>query len=126
MSQSSDKRTSSFTRREAIGLFGAGAAIATGFAGFEVANAATKRAASKSTKSAPIIRTLLKDIAPEELGNGSILFHEHLSLRYPVTRAMAEKQGVPVPPNYSDDVDLMVEETRAAGKDGAACIVDGG
>jgi phosphotriesterase-related protein len=33
---------------------------------------------------------------------------------------------VAVPPSYSDDVDLMIEETKAAGKDGVSVIVDGG
>jgi len=73
----------------------------------------------------PIIRTLLKDIAPDSV-SGSILFHEHLSIRFPLTRALAEKAGRPVPASFSDDVDLMVEETRLAGKDGVAVIVDGG
>jgi phosphotriesterase-related protein len=73
----------------------------------------------------PIIRTLLKDIAPDSV-SGSILFHEHLSIRFPLTRALAEKAGRPVPPSFTDDVDLMVEETRLAGKDGVAVIVDGG
>ena len=73
----------------------------------------------------PIIRTLLKDISPDEI-SGATLFHEHLSIRYPVTRALAEAQGRPVPVSFSDDVDLMVEETKAAKADGVGCIVDGG
>jgi predicted metal-dependent phosphotriesterase family hydrolase len=126
MSKNLQERDGSLTRRQAIGLVGAsaGVAIAAGLGSSMLANAASKSKAKKPLQ--PVIRTLLKDIAPDELGNGSILFHEHLSLRYPVTRAMAEKQGIPVPANYSDDVDLMVEETRAAGKDGVSCIVDGG
>jgi len=74
----------------------------------------------------PIIRTLLKDVSPKELSSGAILFHEHLSMHYPVTNALAEKQGTAAPTHFSDDVALMVEETRAAGKDGVSCIVDGG
>jgi phosphotriesterase-related protein len=109
------------TRRRAIGLIG-GTGIVVGTSFGPSLYAAPKRTA----KSKPIVRTLLKDIEPSQLGNGSILFHEHLSIRYPMTRAMAEKQGVPVPANFTDDVDLMVEETRAAGKDGVSCIVDGG
>src|SRR5262245_18950451 len=73
----------------------------------------------------PIIRTLTRDVAPDSI-QGAILFHEHLSMRYPLTKALAEKAGRPVPPSFSDDVDLMVEETRAAGKDGVGVIVDGG
>src|SRR5262245_51764208 len=72
-----------------------------------------------------IIRTLLRDVSPDTI-TGPTLFHEHLSIRYPLTRAMAAAQGRDVPATYSDDVDLMVEETKAAGKDGVGCIVDGG
>jgi len=73
-----------------------------------------------------VIRTLLKDVPPETLASGAVLFHEHLSIHYPLTRALAAKQGVQPPTNFSDDVDLMVAETRAAGKEGVSCIVDGG
>jgi phosphotriesterase-related protein len=73
-----------------------------------------------------IIRTLLKDLPPQALASGAVLFHEHLSIHYPLTNALAAKQGVAPPKNFSDDVDLMVAETRAAGKDGVSCIVDGG
>ena len=55
----------------------------------------------------PIIRTLTKDVAPGSV-SGAILFHEHLSIRYPLTKALAEKAGRPVPPSFTDDVDLMV------------------
>jgi phosphotriesterase-related protein len=64
-------------------------------------------------------------VAPEAI-DGPILFHEHLSIRYPMTKALAEAQGRPVPVTYSDDVDLMIAETKAAGADGVRCIVDGG
>ncbi len=66
--------------------------------------------------SKPVIRTLLKDVPPEALSSGAVLFHEHLSMRYP--------PGTPA--HFTDDVALMIEETRAAGKDGVSCIVDGG
>ncbi|MBI4474826.1 MAG: hypothetical protein HY646_19295 [Acidobacteria bacterium] len=73
-----------------------------------------------------IIRTLLRDISPDELSSGSILFHEHLSMHYPLTNALAARQGAAAPTHFTDDVDLMIEETRAAAKDGVRCIVDGG
>jgi phosphotriesterase-related protein len=47
-------------------------------------------------------------------------------MHYPLTNALAAKQGAPPPTHFSDDVDLMIAETRAAGKDGVVCIVDGG
>src|SRR5262249_47715011 len=98
------------TRREAISMLGVGAGLAW-----------TRPLLAQ----APIIRTLIKDIAPSSV-NGSILFHEHLSIRYPLTKALAEKASRPVPPTFTDDVALMVEETKAAGADGVSVVVDGG
>src|SRR5215831_15613779 len=83
-----------FTRRQAIELLSAsaGAAIAASFGGSAQVQAAAKTSPKKPAKAGaqPIIRTLLKDVPPDALGSGAILFHEHLSIRYPVTRAMAE------------------------------------
>lgn len=73
-----------------------------------------------------IIRTLLKDVPPTTLSTGAVLFHEHLSLHYPLTNAIAAQRGVAAPTHFSDDINLMIEETRAAGKDGVSCLVDGG
>jgi phosphotriesterase-related protein len=101
------------TRRDAIGLLGAGAGLGLASRLGLVA------------QSGPVIRTLLTDVAPDTL-DGPILFHEHLSIRYPLTRALAEAQGRPIPASFTDDVDLMMEEARAAGADGVRCIVDGG
>ena len=63
------------TRREAIAILGAGVVSAIPRVG-HAQNA--------------IIRTLLKDVAPDSV-TGAILFHEHLSIRYPLTKALAEK-----------------------------------
>src|SRR5712672_3180536 len=104
------------TRRDALGLIGGGALVTFG--------CTTGKSSNKNNKL--VIRTLLKDIEPQTLGTGAILFHEHLSQHYPVTRAMAEKQGSSAPVHFSDDVNLMLEETRAAGKEGIGLIVDGG
>jgi phosphotriesterase-related protein len=73
------------------------------------------RQARPASPKGSVIRTLLKDVAPDSV-NGSVLFHEHLSMRYPLG----------VSEHFTDDVALMVEETRAAGADGVAAIVDGG
>ena len=60
------------TRREVLELLGAGAAAAAvPFAAFAQAPTFQKGA---------IIRTLLKDYAPEELAGGATLFHEHMQL----------------------------------------------
>lgn len=63
-----------------------------------------------------IIRTILKDVAPQTFASGPVLFHEHLSMKYPLDAKE----------HFTDDVDLMIAEVRAAGKDGVTCIVDGG
>jgi phosphotriesterase-related protein len=100
----------SLTRREAIGLLSASA-----MAG------AWRPAQAIQIPSSPfplraVIRTLLEDLPPESVGSGSVLFHEHLSMRYPLG----------VTEHFTDDVPLMVEETKAAASDGVAIIVDGG
>lgn len=105
------------TRRELMGLVAAGLPAAALAKSGLVGQTTFERGA--------VIRTLLRDISPETL-TGATLFHEHLSIRYPLTKAMAEAQGRAVPPTFSDAVDLMVEETKAAATDGVSCIVDGG
>src|SRR5258708_1098457 len=107
-------------RRQAIGLLGASAG-----GGWAALRVLSLGAQAPAFPKGAIIRTLLKDVPPEAV-NGSTLFHEHLSIRYPLTKALAEAQGRPVPASFTDDVDLMVEETRAAATDGVGCIVDGG
>src|SRR6185436_17083188 len=93
-----------------------------------------------------IIRTLLKDYAPEDLAGGATLFHEHMSLepdfndKFRAAAAAARaanglpplpgRTGGPPPappgPDPMRDVDLMAEELASARRDGVACIVDGG
>ncbi len=103
-----------------------------------------------------IIRTVLKDMAPEELAGGATLFHEHMSLAEDflprwvqfqraaraaaggasganpaVGRGAAPAARPPAAPAtpqkfFMDDLDLMVEEMKAAKADGVACLVDGG
>jgi phosphotriesterase-related protein len=110
---------SKLSRREALEVF-AGAVTAS-LAGSRLRAQTVQPAFERGA----VIRTLLRDVAPDTI-SGPTLFHEHLSIRYPVTRAMAEAQGRDVPASFTDDVDLMVEETKAAARDGVACIVDGG
>ena len=93
-----------------------------------------------------VIRTLLKDYAPEDLAGGATLFHEHMSLapdfndKFRAATAAARAAnglppmqgragGPPAPPPGPDpmrDVDLMAEELASAKRDGVACLVDGG
>ena len=104
------------TRRDVVHLLGAGLAVGlVPSIGFDT-----------TRRRAPIIRTLLADVPATALGDGAVLFHEHLSMHYPLTTALAAAQGAPAPTHFSDDVAMMVEEVRAAGRDGIRCIVDGG
>jgi len=139
-------------RREALGILGGGA-IAFRQAAF-----------GQSTPQFPkgaVIRTILKDMAPEELAGGATLFHEHMSIApdfmtrwmafnraiRPATAGTGARAGATgagaagagtgragqpaaTPPAnqtfFADDIDLMVEEMKAAKADGVACLVDGG
>src|SRR5262249_5786958 len=97
------------TRREALAL--GSALLVTSCVG-----AGSKDTTAPKFAKGAVIRTLLKDVPPESLASGPTLFHEHLSMHYPPT----------VKEHFTDDVSMMVEEVRGAGKDGIACIVDGG
>ena len=119
------------TRRETmLGL--SAAALATPLA-----------AAAQAFPQGAIIRTLFADVAPESLGGGATLFHEHLSLgpdfsdRFRAAgAAVLRAQGLPASgaaappprtgPDPQRDVALMTEELRAARRDGVGCIVDAG
>src|SRR2546428_2653019 len=83
-----------FTRREALGILGMSAAAAA-LPEFASAQAA-------GFPKGAVIRTVLRDYAPEELGGGATLFHEHMSLapdflaRF--TRYSAETRAATGPP----------------------------
>jgi phosphotriesterase-related protein len=125
------------TRREALRLVG-------GAAGAAVLGLHASAQTIAFPKGA-VIRTLFKDYAPDQLGGGATLFHEHLSLgpdfsdRFRAASAAVlaaqgaprttQPAGPPPPPRGPDpmrDVDLMAEELRAAQRDGVACLVDAG
>ena len=140
--------TLDMTRRQALELLGMSAA----------ATALPELAAAQATPVFPkgaIIRTILKDYAPEELAGGATLFHEHMQLapdfmpRFLAAGAAvraanglppaparggggggAARAGGPPPapgPDIMRDVDLMAAEVKKAAADGnLACIVDGG
>jgi phosphotriesterase-related protein len=134
-------RSPAFSRREALGLLGAGAGLGLLFArradaGWLVDSWQTAASPKKlQLPKGALIRTILKDVPPDAF-TGATLFHEHLSIdmsiitnpgRYALTPAapQAGRGGPPGPPP-SANVDLMVEEVKAAARDGVSCIVDGG
>jgi phosphotriesterase-related protein len=122
---------SRLTRREALTMLGAGA-VASAVGGRALA-AAAQAGASRASSPIPrgaIIRTVLKDLTPDQAGSGAILFHEHLSfgpIFYEKMRpANAPRPTTPRPPSFLEDVNLVTEELKASGKDGLSLIVDGG
>jgi phosphotriesterase-related protein len=134
---------SQLTRRQALELLGISAAAAFSKTAF---------AQEPSFPKGAIIRTLLKDYAPEELAGGATLFHEHMQLapdfnaKFAAATAAARaanglppappraggggKGGAskgPAPPDIQHNVDLMTAEVVKAKNEGnLACIVDGG
>ena len=114
------------SRRQALRLVGLGAGfgfIASGRVGGLVgAVYQANPGPAANTLGLPrgaIIRTLLKDVPPEALGNGATLVHEHLSL-------VNWRDRPPRQPRFFENVDRIVQEVREAGKDGISCIVDCG
>lgn len=129
------------TRRQAIDVLGIG-----------VAAAALQRSGFAQDPVFPkgaIIRTLLKDYAPEELAGGATLFHEHMQLSpdfnakfAAASAAVRAANGLPpLParggaarggparasgPDIMRDPDLMAAEVAKTKQDGVACIVDAG
>jgi phosphotriesterase-related protein len=117
------------SRREALNLLGLGGvgliSTTAGSNALEAWQAGRAGARRVTFPRGAIIRTLLKDIAPETLTNGATLFHEHFSIALPPA-APPRPDAPPPRPNPTKDLKLMIEEAKAAMKDGVACIVDGG
>ena len=114
------------------------------------ASARGAQTASPAFPKGAIIRTVLKDYAPDELAGGATLFHEHMQLApdfmprfLAATAAVRAANGLPpapargggagrgpaapAGPDIMRDADLMAAEVKKAATDGhLACIVDGG
>jgi phosphotriesterase-related protein len=124
------------TRRNVLRLIGAGAGtgLVSAIAPLQgILTALLQPSATPRLAAVPrgaIIRTILKDLPPSALGNGAILFHEHLSFGADFFERMrpptAPRPATPPAPSYLTAPDIVAEELRAAGKDGLSCIVDGG
>src|SRR5215831_14546665 len=115
--------TDRLSRRQVLEILGVGAAAA--------ALPKTIFAQTPTFQKGAIIRTLLKDYAPDELAGGATLFHEHMQLapdfnaRFAAATAAARAaNGLPPlpprggggpaaatpPPDIMHNVDLMSEE----------------
>jgi phosphotriesterase-related protein len=121
--------------------------------GIGAATAALPKVGLAQTPTFPkgaIIRTVLKDYAPEELAGGATLFHEHMQLApdfnakfAAATAAARAANGLPAAPprgggvarggggaapgpDIMRSVDLMSAEVAKIKAEGIACIVDAG
>ena len=117
-------------RRDAMRLLGAGTAGFVAACGGEgisdpaaPASAGQTRIPPTTSANQPIIRTILRDVAPDELGDGAILMREHLSATSPHPFEPPQREA---PPHVTGDVALITDEVRIAGTEGVACIIDGG
>src|SRR6187399_2589858 len=120
-------------RRQALGILGIGAA-ATALPGLGFAQ-------SPSFPKGSVIRTILKDYAPEDLAGGATLFHEHMQLATDfnakfsaASNAVRVANGLqPNPargggggaagPDIMRNADLMAAEVAKTKDAGIACIV---
>ena len=133
------RHLSHFTRREALGMLGAGAGLtfAAGCGNGGAPPADSGGGMEEAAGAMPditfpdgaVIRTVLGDVAPASLAGGHTLFHEHLDInqRYavppPEQRRPADQP--PTPEQAETFVELVAEELRmSAATDGLACIVD--
>lgn len=125
------------SRRDAVrllGLGGAGLAAGCGRAPESDAAAESPSAAESPPSGGTIVRTILEDLAPEELSHGAVLFHEHMSLDIPFWDRLVGAEnpardsfiGAPDTPYFMQDVEAMVAELQAAAREGVAALVDGG
>jgi predicted metal-dependent phosphotriesterase family hydrolase len=123
-----DSRFSRPGRRRAITLLGVGA----GFGFLSAARpavtllAGSSQAAASGTRRVTfprgaIIRTILKDLPPEGLAQGSTLFHEHLDGVY-----SRDTRQLKLPPPSSADITPVIADIKDAMATGVVCIVDGG
>jgi phosphotriesterase-related protein len=121
------------SRREAVRLLGAGAGAglaaaweSTAAPRAAVAQATSRGASALTFPDGAVVRTVLADIDPLDIGSGATLFHEHLSFDYASPPAEPRRPGSPPPPapTNAEMVDLLVEELRMAAFDGVSCIVD--
>ena len=131
-------RSVEWSRRQALrllGLGGVGLAASRGRA--PGSNEPTENSPAPAGSAFPegaIVRTILEDLAPDDLRHGAVLFHEHMSLDLPFWDRLVGAEnparesfiGSPDSPYFMQDVDMMVAEMQAAVREGVAALVDGG
>ena len=138
MSVTPDKKMHQMDRRELLNLLAAGSGLGiAALLNAGVADAVDSWQTAANPKSVQfakgaIIRTITKDVPPGEMGSGAILFHEHMSYNNAFMQQIRnERPGAtpapaPTEPYFMENLDLMVDEMRAASADGVGCLVNGG
>lgn len=74
-----------------------------------------------------VIRTILKDLAPDQLPAGSVQIHEHVTGVFAPTPPPSQPDMVPgvvAPANEAEYLALMIDELKMARADGLGCLVD--
>src|SRR5215831_17450161 len=72
----------------------------------------------------PIIRTILRDITPDVLGDRATLFHEHMSWEWARVSPPAPNGTARAGP--AKDPAAILEQLDTASTEGVGCIVDAG
>ena len=123
------------TRREALGLIGAGSGLALaaacrgGVPETAVEQAPAVASPAVTFPDGAVIRTILDDIAPDALAGGATTFHEHLQFSFrmyksPPGPATRRASAPPTAEETAAAIELTVDEMRRARADGLHCIVD--
>jgi phosphotriesterase-related protein len=121
------------TRREVLSLIGAGAGVGAvasltervGFA--QTPGWLTAKSGNVTFPKGAIVRTVLKDISPDDLRKGATLMHEHL-IGVGTYDSPPPKCPMPCSPSVAgpviSGVDLLVDELKSSASDGVVCIVN--
>ena len=126
-----------WSRRDAVRLLGlGGAGLASACRAPEPTDTPVESSppAVSGLPDGAVVRTVLEDLAPNDLTHGAVLFHEHVSLDIPFWDRLVGTDnparesfiGPPDSPYFMQDVDWMVAELQAAAREGVAAVVDGG
>ena len=125
-----------FTRRDILGLLGAGAGFGAVAGLAEQVGLAqapgwlTARSGNVSFPRGAVIRTVVKDVSPDALSKGATMFHEHLIGVGSLPSSPPPPKACPMPCSPSvagppvEGLDLLVDELKASAFDGVSCIVN--
>ena len=119
-------RVSAWSRRQALRLLGlGGVSLAAACGSAPESNEPAEDSPAPAGSALPedaIVRTILEDVAPDDLSHGALLFHEHMSLDIPFWDRLVGAEnparesfiGSAGSPYFMQDVEAMVEELQAA------------